>query len=495
LEGNDLEPTWRCLINLEEVSWLSDHVINDDIIFPAAGYIAMVGEASRQLSGIRDYTVQNALIKTALVLKEGSPIEIITSLRPHPLTDSLDSVWYDFSISSYNGTWMKHCSGQVMPGGHIFQDLKIEALAREIVSPYQGLSSVGLNYGPHFQGLKQVSTKPGSQTATATVASPKSEIQDWYQLHPTSIDCCLQLFLLAVSEGISRRADRIFVPTEIKELYIGRTSPQSEILAHAISIESSSSSITGNAMATSLTGEVVLSLNSGLFTAVDNISAEPEATAGAELVFAPDINFSFLESLILPEGDNKTREGWLTVEKLAMVCMIEIKNRLAELEPIADHFHTFKSWLASQLDRTKSNEGFMIATVLEGEKLSTSERCAIIDALYREALSGKASAVGALVKRVLDNCENLFQGNVQPLEILLPDDGLTKLYNTMEGRTNSKEFFACLGHANPTMKVLEIGAGTGGTTNRALKGLIAPNGARLYSKYTLVYFCAIPITY
>ena len=40
-----------------------------------------------------------------------------------------------------------------------------------------------------------------------------------------------------------------------------------------------------------------------------------------------------------------------------------------------------------------------------------------------------------------------------------------------------------LGHKKPTLRVLEIGAGTGGTTTNLLSGLQSEFGERLYSKY------------
>jgi acyl transferase domain-containing protein len=48
-ESSGLEPSWRNLLRLEDVPWLWDHVLQGNVIFPGAGYIAMVGEAACQL--------------------------------------------------------------------------------------------------------------------------------------------------------------------------------------------------------------------------------------------------------------------------------------------------------------------------------------------------------------------------------------------------------------------------------------------------------------
>jgi phospholipid N-methyltransferase len=41
-----------------------------------------------------------------------------------------------------------------------------------------------------------------------------------------------------------------------------------------------------------------------------------------------------------------------------------------------------------------------------------------------------------------------------------------------------------LSHSNPTLRILEIGAGTGSITATILKHLKSPYGERMYSKYT-----------
>ncbi len=99
-ESTDFDPAWRNMLDLDHVPWLRDHRLRDDIVFPFAGYVAMAGEAVRQLSGIEDgFKLQDVLASTALVLSEGRPTELVTNLRRHRLTDSLDSDWWEFTVA------------------------------------------------------------------------------------------------------------------------------------------------------------------------------------------------------------------------------------------------------------------------------------------------------------------------------------------------------------------------------------------------------------
>jgi acyl transferase domain-containing protein len=80
--SSDQEPTWRNVLCLEDVPWLLEHVLFNDIIFPGAGYIAMAGEAIYQTTGTPEFSTKNILFKAPLFLVEGQTIELITTLKP-----------------------------------------------------------------------------------------------------------------------------------------------------------------------------------------------------------------------------------------------------------------------------------------------------------------------------------------------------------------------------------------------------------------------------
>lgn len=87
--SSELGLVWRNILRLESVPWIKDHEIAHEILFPAAGYIAMVGEAIRQLSAQREYTGRAVSFLSALVVtREQSEMQI--HLRKLRLTNSLD---------------------------------------------------------------------------------------------------------------------------------------------------------------------------------------------------------------------------------------------------------------------------------------------------------------------------------------------------------------------------------------------------------------------
>jgi hypothetical protein len=187
------------------------------------------------LSGTNDYSIRHLALTSALVLVESRGVEIITTFRPVRPTTSADSEWYEFTIFSYNKpNWTKNCVGRIRSGKESdCQKQVITNLPRKMASPYKTHEKVRLNYGPAFQGLKDVSALPGKTTAVATLVTT-IESDTYYSFHPTTIDHCLQVIALGMSDGLDRHMSRLCVPTRIEQLYVSANKAQQEMKARAI---------------------------------------------------------------------------------------------------------------------------------------------------------------------------------------------------------------------------------------------------------------------
>ncbi|TQN65712.1 Reducing polyketide synthase DEP5, partial [Colletotrichum shisoi] len=143
-DATDVEPCWRCVLEPDDQPvWLGHHVIDGQTVFPAAGFVAMAGEAvSRLGSGHvanKSYVMRNISVKTALVVPQGSTFELFTRLsqaqdqgQDHHLDDDddddaaedncLGGTWYDFHIMALvpdrdGDRWTSHCRGLVAASG------------------------------------------------------------------------------------------------------------------------------------------------------------------------------------------------------------------------------------------------------------------------------------------------------------------------------------------------------------------------------------------
>lgn len=219
IESPTMEPVWRNVLSLDDEPWLADHRIKADIVFPFAGYVSMAGEAVRQATGGGrcGYRVRRAVTDTAMVLQDSQSIEIITTLKPVRLGDSTDSAWFSFAIysNSTGSTWIKNCDGQVRqfneglgPPSAAVNEAK--DLPRKIYSArwYQAMANTGIVYGTQFQALCNIASATGKNLASARINCPTTYSPDAFTVHPTMLDACLQLLMVALARGVSEQGDR-----------------------------------------------------------------------------------------------------------------------------------------------------------------------------------------------------------------------------------------------------------------------------------------------
>ena len=76
---------WRNMLKVKDVPWLEDHKLNQTIVFPGAGYVAMAIEALCQgtnmtAAGLPSFSLRNVNILKALVLSQDVGIELFTTI-------------------------------------------------------------------------------------------------------------------------------------------------------------------------------------------------------------------------------------------------------------------------------------------------------------------------------------------------------------------------------------------------------------------------------
>lgn len=506
LESSKFQPAWRNVLRLEAVPWLRDHQVLNDVIFPCAGYLSMAVEAVRQATEsteVDGFILKNVIVRSALVMTDSKPIELLTTLQPVRLTNTLDSNWWEFSIMSHNGSnWMKHCDGQVRTNRDADQfkeatsqhlsTINNEAYPRTVNDLYPQLHRLGLRYGPCFRGLEDVKCQPNGKRAMATL-SKMAISESSYAIHPATIDHCLQLFFPASCEGIFYRAEKLCVPTVIGNLYLadGKATEVEGSQIEASSSLTSGGTISGNAKVFSKkNGAVLLQLEGGKFSPIE--STEPndsnsESIAAAQLTWKSHLDLADMESLIRPNpaliNDNHDLD---LVEKLTLLSIFVVKERMESIPspPHLEHMGMFRKWIHDQAARLIKDHSKLQPEARKIISLEPSARLSLLVELRQEIMKSGAASAAVLIGRIIDRCEDLLRGSIDGIEVLQADNGLTDYYNYVESRTDSVDFFVAAGHTRPTLRVLEIGAGTGGSTQVILEGLMSKNGVdRLYSTY------------
>ena len=488
LESSDIEPCWRNLLRTGTVPWLADHCVGSDIIFPAAGFIAMAGAAASQLAGSDGhYTVREVHIFSALVLHETTATELITTLRKQPLTSSLQSKWFEFSISSEsNGVWTKYCSGlvtaSVVTSAGLPEMPDTTVFSRKVDTSrwYTTMSRIGLNYGRRFVGLEDISCSPVHQVASVQI----NDVQDDYEpypLHPSTIDKFLQSWTLAFTKGEYRLLTQLYLPTFIEELSVA-PAPGKKISGRTLA-----SGIPGTTVGSSLgvvDDELVFSLRGFKCKKTDdafiqNVSKPRSMTLEWHL----DTNFTDLHQLIKPTRDTAPENEIL--ERLYVLYALENWDQLKNSTSSHPHLNIYLSWLEEEVKGFTEPGHPLISDSKELVSMDVPHRRREIAFLRQRSKHYPMAAAVEVYARTCARMVEIMEGNDNLLNVLLEDDLLAKFYNYYNDASDLSSFFQAAGLNKPHMRVLEIGAGTGGWTAHALRGLTSELGDRLYEEYTI----------
>jgi acyl transferase domain-containing protein len=443
-ESTDNEPSWRNVLPVDQLLWLRDHKVENNVVFPAAGYVSMAGEAVRQLNRKENagFCIRNMAVTNALFLSDRDSVEILTSLRRWG-----DRAWYDLAISSHNGlAWVQHCTGTIHSIENVPRPstIALEDLPRSVNVPrwYKALERAGYGYGTNFQGMKDVYSSTTEHRATGTIVPI---LQDSSYTHASTLDAFFQTIFVAVNKGRIWRLNNLLVPVHFAkiEVYKHNSLLQARTSAEILS----NGSVHGFGEAFDSSGNLAMKVYKAKLHPLSGEGRSDSSQVhynASRLHWAPDIAFQDLNNLVKspPVWDEHTK----LLTRLTTLCVGQACSKLEGIKPVAAHLCNYKKWLMKQPQETSDYE---------------------LKSLVEHLLSSPAAPCANAMVKVLDNLVPIFRGEVEPLEVLMSEHVLFQLYNYLN-ECNRDPLFQLLGHNDPKQRVLEIGAGTGGSTVKIL---------------------------
>lgn len=484
LENNELEPAWRNILRLSDVPWICDHQVGSNIVFPGAGYVTIAGEAIRQIVGAESYTVRNVTILAAMILREGQPTEIMTSLKPHLLTGAQVSAWYDFTVSSSNNdAWTTHCRGQVRGDAERLNNTAETAIyVRKVSSQrwYQSLRKVGFKYGPSFSRLEQISAAVDRPTAAATIPLDRTIPGSGYAVHPAALDMAFQAFCVADCKGKTRDVTGIYVPTYIKELSVRPAKSDVLIKVDVDLTKRICGSVVGVA-----DGDIVIRGEGLQMSPLEdgNDNPQDDLESGAQLEWMPHIRYLDMSTLFQPTRDVSHIQK--LIEQITLLAIAESAQTLSLITGKRPHLEQYRHWILSMAQSMKKY-AHPVWSDFEDCLLPSEQRLKKIgshlESIKSEDDLGLASGAATAVFRIFQHLPDIIEDKVSPLEILLEDNILSQYYDFGE-LFDYGPFLKHLVHEKPNLNILEIGGGTGSTTSRLLPYLYSSTGERMFSTY------------
>ncbi|KAL8844220.1 MAG: hypothetical protein Q9176_001395 [Flavoplaca citrina] len=408
---NRLEPSWRNIIRVAEIPWIRGHVVQSQIVYPAAGYVAMAVEAATQSNrlgpqteSVSGYRLSDVSITKPLIIPDDSDgVETQLFLRPYNRSASKSSdILKEFRVFSYSKStgWSEHCRGLISlskPQGfsavegdrqltstltHHAQTIDLaRTTCRRVTNPaslYERLETLGLAFQGAFRCIEQVAV--GAQQSLGYIKIPDTAsvmpagIEHPHVIHPSTLDALMQMTSPMLMEaGILQAA---MVPNFIKDITITKDMPTKageKLLVHADTQlqgkRSFKADITASRSNTTHTELPVVEMHGLVCTAIPGSdSARSSGVEGMshKFVWEEKTQFESSEDSTLTNGtDSKSTNGVArkTTRDLPPVTLIEPVHATPTSSSLISHFVTI---YGEHLVRTTRGIGEIANAGLDG---------------------------------------------------------------------------------------------------------------------------------
>ena len=533
LLGRPLEsalPVWEVDLDGASPPYLGDHRIQGAVLLPGTAYVEMALAAASEALGADRRILSEIVFHKALVLPERETRKVQVILSPKAEGEATFSVYSrPKEAGRSRDAWSLHASGRVHPdpvdgatpvlassslseiGARCQEEISVEEFYRE-------LQERGLEYGASFRGIDRLWRRDGEALGSLRVPQSLESDADVYALHPAILDCCLHVMAATLgAESTSASRGGVYLPVRIDRVRVlGRPGHRlwshARLRPHAARDENT---FRGDVRLLDETG-LLLAEVSGLCLQQVERSAMPRAEdprdwlcelvweqkprPGQESHYLPPDYMPAtsriaerLQSQLARMSDQQEWSHYGEIDALGPAYILKAFERLGwELRPqqrvsaaslveqlgVASMYSRFLGRLLERLEE----EGILRKS---GSEWEVCHAPLVVDPEpARKALLARHSAFEAeltligscgqrlseVLRRECDPLQLLFpEGSLALAERLYQDSPFVWAYNMLVQEAVSAALERLPG--DRTVRILEIGAGTGGTTTYVLPQL------------------------
>ncbi|KAI1322483.1 lovastatin nonaketide synthase [Xylariaceae sp. FL0255] len=527
-DWNPLMAIWRNVMRLVELPWIQDHKIGGIAVLPGAAIIAMAIEAYQQVHGsstpFAGIHVHDASFLHAISFPSGVS-EVETQFVLMPTSQSLDSsIAHEYRLFLLEGGKYIQCARGLIQG--VFNEAgKIKAThgpwkstnsygdwvtnvrdecIKPIDDPYRAIAGTDLQYGPSFQNLSSVAVGKNGQISAA-VDINQWEVADLkysssaFMLHPATLDGIIQSCLHSVMAKLEGDLPTM-MPVHISDLFINNNIKT--ITADYIQV-GGSSNFHGHKHTLSSVIAVDPNLNIPLVY-INELETKPIGSeTQAEKQYVKKQRRLCTKLLWKPEIDTLTSQDLLWYctrerpeqmpnaaliyrqQKIAIMCFIEEALRYLDENPylqVQGHLKSYVDWMRYQSEQFRGSD-------LDSTLVQNSVSRLLQDQTSRQALEVEvenAPGDGFFFMKIGRSLLPILRGDTDPLNVIFRDGLADRYYEEMLNNDHhaypAAQIIDILSFKNPGMKIMEVGAGTGGQTLRLLETMEA-DGVQKWGQY------------
>ncbi|WNZ21413.1 SDR family NAD(P)-dependent oxidoreductase [Leptolyngbya sp. NK1-12] len=499
-----------------EPLFLAQHRVLGAFMLPAAGYMEMALAAGKQILQSDRLTLTNLAIQQPILLTEADLVVQVV------LSPQLDDA-YRFEVLGQRGdaNWQLHATGSISQAESFASEMSQLECSQpvELADYYQTLRAYGIEYGELFQAIQQLWR--GDRQARGQIQLAAQLDPAPYQCHPVLLDAAFQVIGAALP---SLGSHSLYLPTGCDRLTFYKRPERicwSNVTVHTSynATEQIYKQIKVDVQITDTNGEPLIAIVGLQLHPVTKPSASISASWQdwlyqinwqvqplpnlptpisihdhllpqlSEWLLQPDLLaypqvLAALERLSLIYTCQAFQQlGWTPITPL--VAASELAERLGVvlqhqrlLHRLLEILHQADLFEQSQPDQN-----------LAHIKASNIDLDAQLTQLQQRYPTAKAELT--LLHRCGSRLADVLRGQCNPLQLLFPQGDLTtatQLYETSTGAALMnrlvQQAVSFVLSAGRSLRILEIGAGTGGTTAAILPHLLADSTVTIDYTFT-----------
>ncbi|MDF3294138.1 SDR family NAD(P)-dependent oxidoreductase [Streptomyces silvisoli] len=501
-------PTWKGAVEPGQAPWLGEHRVGGAVILPATGFVEMALAAGRRVFNAPAEVTHLELYR-AVVVPWNDPGQVLLHVAFSP-EDGIVSIG---AGEGGDGQVQQHARGLVRRLLRACPSVDLAAVeARcvrlvDVATQYRELAAAGLDYGPAFQVLRELRVGDGEVIAAYRHVGPT----EGYEAHPALLDGAIQagVPLLADLMADGRRA---YLPSALDAVRVWRT-PPAEGRVHVRERARTSTEVCWDIIVTDPDGAVVAELEGCRLRCFDGMRTTPLSIHVPVMRAAPHTGLPCEPSplprpSVLAEEERERitallpdwrRHHWDRARRaLFEITAYASAAAFAGLLPDPAQPFTIEDLIecgvlvrhrrAVELFASIQEEHGLLRRQDDGRWQLTRTDLGVEDLVHRLVRDLPSYCTEtALYAFNAPHLGEIWRGTLDPLEALVCDGGMERFEHFFStapvmhhlNRTVQALVGAMVARwpADRPLRVLEVGAGTGGTT-RALLPLLPPERTR-----------------
>ncbi|MBI4528174.1 MAG: SDR family NAD(P)-dependent oxidoreductase [Deltaproteobacteria bacterium] len=230
------EPIWEVSVDKRLLPFLEDHKVHRNVVLPAAFFLEMGLEAAREIVDEGTPGLEDVQFQRILFLPDQGDAPVVQLLfKPAEASFSVHS-----RSPGSGDSWTLHTIGymrteQGLTPPPIFEVEKLQAGSFSEISSdefYRRFSEMGLQYGPSFRCVERIWKGHREAFALLRVPADGEFKSQRYWIHPALLDGCFQVLSEAIPLDCAAEYKALYLPVQVARVRVFGRAPR-QLWSHA----------------------------------------------------------------------------------------------------------------------------------------------------------------------------------------------------------------------------------------------------------------------